>query len=111
MASDCVPIPQMTTTSAEQRKTDRIPILRPVHLKTADGWEFTALCTDINLSGIGIDTDRMLVIGQRVQLEVKTSDGRQSSVPMMVLYRMSQHYGLAELSSLDEVLELLPIQG
>lgn len=111
IASDCVPIPQMTETSPEQRKTDRIPILRPVRLQTSDGMEFEALCTDVNLSGIGLDSDRLLRVGERLLLLIKSRDGVPGSVPMMVIYRMGKHYGLSALASLDDVLELLPVQG
>jgi hypothetical protein len=85
--------------------------MRSVHLRTSDGWEFKALCTDVNLSGIGVDSDRLLKTGQRVQLEITAKDGRQSRVPMMVIYRMGKHYGSSALASLDEVMELLPIQA
>ncbi len=108
MSSDCVPLPQMeATVIREARKTDRIAVRRNVEFRTSDGWPFTALCTDVNLSGVGIDSDHVLKVGQRVNLQLR--EGKQ--IPMIVIYRMASHYGLSALASLDDVLELLPIQG
>jgi len=91
----------------DARRTERIPVRRNVNLRTSDGWTFKALCTDVNLSGIGIDSEHVLKVGQRVQLEA----GQSKVIPMIVIYRMGMHYGLSALASLDDVLELLPIQG
>jgi PilZ domain len=109
--SDCVPIPQMSNTTSDLRRTDRIPVLRQVQFRTSDQAEFAALCTDVNLGGIGIDCEHVLRVGQRLELLINTKDGRASAVPMMVIYRMGKHYGVSALASLDEVLELLPLQS
>jgi hypothetical protein len=106
-----VPIPQLTNTATELRKTDRFPVMREVQLRTSDNQEFSALCTDVNLSGIGLDSERLLRVGQRIELLIKSKDGSPGCVPMMVIYRMGKHYGLSALASLEEILELLPVQG
>ncbi|HWR16760.1 MAG TPA: PilZ domain-containing protein [Terriglobales bacterium] len=112
MSVESVPLPQMeSTVLKEARKTERIAVLRPVQVKTSDGWEFTAVCTDVNLSGIGIDSDRVLRVGQRVQVEVATHVGESMPVNMLVIYRMGRHYGLTALNALEQLLELLPVNA
>ncbi len=109
---DEVPLPHMTTGAAiDARRTDRIPIMREVQLRSSDGREFTAFCTDVNQGGIGIDTDHTLRVGQRLTLHVTTRSGELKSVPLLVIYRIGRHYGLSALASLEAVLELLPING
>jgi hypothetical protein len=111
MPTDCVPIPQLGDPTAEMRKTDRIPVRREIHLCTSDHREFAAVCTDVNLSGIGIDSDRVLKVGQRLQLELTVKGGSEVQVPLMVIYRMGKHYGLSTLGSNYDLLELLPINS
>lgn len=108
---DCVPIPQLSNVPTDSRRNDRIPVLRSVQLRTSDRIEFAAFCTDVNLSGIGIECEHMLHVGQRLELLIDAKDGHSNSVPMMVIYRMGRHYGVTALASLDEVLELLPLQS
>jgi hypothetical protein len=105
-----VPIPQISNAQAELRRTDRIPVMRAVQLRTSDKVEFSALCTDVNLSGIGIDCDHRLHVGQRLEL-VLSKNGNSHLVPMMVIYRMGKHYGVSALASLEDVLDLLPMQS
>ncbi len=107
-----VPLPQMSSGMVlNARRTERIPVMRNVGLRTSDGREFTALCTDVNQSGIGIDSDYMLRVGQKITMEVTTRVGDRKTVPFLVIYRMGQHYGLCALGWLEDVLELLPING
>ena len=112
MPTDCVPIPQLENSAQrEARKTDRISVRREVQLRTSDKRLLTAFCTDVNLSGIGIDSDRVLKVGQRVEIELKLTNGDQARVPLMVIYRMGKHYGLSTLSSAYDLLELLPLNS
>ncbi len=103
---DAVPLPIMPSSGmVEERRTDRIACLRQVRLETSDGWTFAATCTDINRTGIGMECDHVLKVGQRVEMIL--SDNHR--VPMMIIYRMGHHYGLSALSSFEKVLELLPL--
>ncbi len=112
MSTDYVPIPQLErTTQGESRKTDRISVRREVQLRTSDRRLLTVLCTDVNLSGIGIDTERVLKVGQRLEIELTLKNGEQARVPLMVIYRMGKHYGLSTLTSAYDLLELLPINS
>jgi PilZ domain len=105
--SENVPIPVMSSLQTlQQRKTERVYCNRPVHLRTSDAREFTALCTDVNGSGIGVESERVLAVGQRIELMLSGEE----RVPMMVMYRMSQHYGLSALGSFEAVLDVLPKQ-
>ncbi|HET9698607.1 MAG TPA: PilZ domain-containing protein [Terriglobales bacterium] len=112
MPTDCVPIPQLEGSARrDSRKTDRIAVRREVQLRTSDQRILTALCTDVNLSGIGIDTERVLKVGQRLEIELKLKNGDTARVPLMVIYRMGKHYGLSTLTSAYDLLELLPINS
>jgi hypothetical protein len=111
-ATDGVPLPTFDGPDLrDYRRSERVTVQRPVTLKTSDGWSFDGICTDVNLSGIGLDTDHLLKVGQRVYLEMPAKSGANRQIPMIVIYRMRKHYGLSALASLDEVLELLPVQG
>jgi hypothetical protein len=102
-----VPLPIMSSLGTlEQRKTDRIFCQRAIRLCTSDQREFTVVCTDVNQTGIGVESERVLSVGQRVELVL----AREQRVPMLVMYRMGQHYGLSALGSYDSVLEILPQQ-
>lgn len=91
---------------AEQRRIQRIPCSRPVKLLTSDDREVEALCTDLNSSGLGLDTRQILAVGQRVELLV----GEQTRVPLLVIYRMGNHYGLSAITGGEKLLSLLPVQ-
>lgn len=91
---------------ADQRRIQRIPCSRPVKLLTSDDREVEALCTDLNSSGLGVDTSYVLSVGQRVELHI----GEQSRVPLLVIYRMGNHYGLSALGGGENLLSLLPVQ-
>lgn len=107
-----MPIPQLNSSAAaENRATERLPVEREVRFCTSDKREFSALCTDLNMGGIGIDSDRVLKVGQRVELTLVARDGREVKVPMMVIYRMGRHYGLSALGKLDELLALVPVNA
>ena len=92
--------------SDNRRAAERIPCRRSVCLETSDRRELSAICTDLNSGGIGIDTDRLLRVGQRLELLL---DG-QTRVPLLVIYRMGNHYGLSALGLEERLLELLPVQ-
>jgi hypothetical protein len=103
--SDCVPLPAMPYSgTVDSRQTERIYCERLVQLRTSDKREFAATCTDVNRSGIGVECERVLAVGQRVELLL----ARDQRVPMLVMYRMGQHYGLSALGSFEAMLELLP---
>ena len=93
------------------RRTERIPIMRDVELRTSGGRNFVALCTDVNQSGIGIDSDYMLRVGQKLTMHVTTHRGGEKAVAFLVIYRIGRHYGLCAIGSLEDVLELLPVNG
>ncbi len=92
--------------SLDQRKTQRISCSRPITLQTSDGREVLATCTDINSTGLGLDTGNVLRVGQRLELLLDTQD----RVPLLVIYRMGNHYGLSALGSGEWLMELLPLQ-
>jgi hypothetical protein len=105
--SDSVPLPSMFSVGAiENRRSERIHCHRLVQLLRSDHRELAATCTDVNECGIGIDCDRVLAVGQRVQLLLS----KEQRVPMLVIYRMDQHYGLSALGSCELLLELLTQQ-
>jgi hypothetical protein len=105
--NEFVPLPMMESTgTVDLRSTERVYCRQPVLLRTSDDREFEATCTDVNLSGIGVDSDRVLAVGQRLELLVNG----EARVPMIVMYRMGQHYGLSALGSFDKIVELLPRQ-
>ena len=109
-----VPLPEVPETDSmpEQRRSNRLPVMRTVKLRTSDGWAFQALCTDLNQSGIGVDSERVLKVGQRVNLEIATPEGPFEPVKLLVIYRMGNHYGLSVLGGAAErLLELLPEQA
>ncbi len=109
--SDCVPLPRWEMTGHQgKRKTERVYCQRPVQLRTSDNREFTAACTDVNLSGIGIDSEKVLSVGQRLELLLPEVEGAQKRVPMLVIYRMNNHYGLSALAAAENVVQLLPVQ-
>ena len=89
-----------------RRSAERIPCHRSVRLETSDGRELQVICTDLNSGGIGIDTERLLRVGQRLELLL---DG-QTRVPLLVIYRMGNHYGLSALGLGERLVELLPVQ-
>jgi hypothetical protein len=102
--SESVPLPIMPLSGTfEEREAERIFCKRPVLLRTSDNREFTALCTDVNLSGIGVESERVLSVGQRIELLLP----RDQHVPMLVMYRMGQRYGLYALGSYETALEVL----
>lgn len=113
MAQECFSLPPTKANGQppERRQLERVTVMRPVDLRTSDGWHFSGMCTDVNLGGIGLDSDHVLKVGQRIELELKRRDGRQSQIPLMVIYRMGNHYGLSAIASLDELLELFPQQS
>jgi hypothetical protein len=105
--SDCVPLPlDGLLGTIEQRNSERVYCQRPVQLRTSDRREFAGLCTDVNQSGIGLDSKRVLAVGQRLELMINA----ERRVPMLVIYRMGDHYGLSALGSYEMLLELLPRQ-
>ena len=105
--NDCVPLPLVGSVgTTELRNSERVYCQRPVRLLTSDRREFAALCTDVNQSGIGLDSKRVLAVGQRVELML----GAEERVPLLVIYRMGDHYGLSALGSYERLLELLPTQ-
>ena len=89
-----------------RRTSERIPCRRSVRLETSDLRELSALCTDLNSTGIGIDSERVLKVGQRLELLLDA----QTRVPLLVIYRLDNHYGLSALSSGERLMELLPVQ-
>ena len=116
MPTDYVPLPVLRSGSAENsvaecRRTERVQVMRSVAMRASDGREFSAFCTDVNLSGIGMDSEHVLKVGQRVELSVKGKNGEQHRIPLMVIYRMDRHYGLSALASQEDLLELLPEQA
>jgi PilZ domain len=105
--SDCVPLPfPGSMGTIEQRRSERVYCQRSVQLRTSDQREFSGVCTDVNQSGIGIESKRVLAVGQRLELIL----AGQKRVPMLVIYRMADHYGLSALGSFEALLELLPKQ-
>ena len=90
----------------DQRRIQRVPCSRPVKLLTSDDREVEAVCTDLNSTGLGIDSRQILTVGQRVELQV----GNDSRVPLLVIYRMGNHYGLSALGAGERLLALLPVQ-
>ena len=114
MAQDCFSLPpakQCAGVTINRRRLERVTVMREVNLRTSDGWQFSAMCTDVNLGGIGLETEHVLKVGQRLELELTTHNGCVQQVPLMVIYRMGTHYGLSAIASLDELLELLPEQA
>jgi PilZ domain len=112
MPSEYVPISRFHSLAvAENRATERISVQREVRFRTSDKREFSAMCTDVNFGGIGIDCDRILKVGQRLELSVERPDGGEVKVPMMVIYRMGRHYGLSALANSDGLLELVPVNA
>lgn len=102
-----MPLPILPLEGAlDQRRAERIYCQRMVRLKTSDHREFDGICTDVNRTGIGLDSDWILAVGQRVELLL----ARGQRVPMLVIYRMGKHYGLSALKKTEAVLELLPQQ-
>jgi len=109
---DCVPLPEMNDIEApENRRTARVPCRVEVTLRRSDGRDISAICTDVNASGIATESDSVLVVGERVKLLVRKRDGGVKPVSMLVMYRMEKHYGLSALDGFEDVLELLPTQG
>ena len=109
---DCVPLPDMNhPESPDHRRTPRVPCRVPVTLHRSDGRVVSAVCTDINASGIATESDSVLTVGERVKLLVHKHDGEVRPVPMLVMYRMEKHYGLSALDGFEDVLELLPTQA
>ena len=105
--NDCVPLPFAGSVGTmEQRNSERVYCQRPVRLRTSDQREFSGICTDVNQGGIGIDTKWVLAVGQRVELILSEN----TRVPMLVIYRIREHYGLSALGSFEALLELLPTQ-
>jgi len=88
-----------------RRCNERIPCRRSVCLETSDRREIFATCTDLNSTGIGLDSDRILSVGQRLELLLDS----QTRVPLLVIYRMGNHYGMSALSSGEKLMELLPV--
>ena len=109
--TDCVPLPKMNERSPDRRRSDRVACRVPVTLLSSDGREIRAICLDINHNGVGIETPCRLAVGQRLQLLVPSQDGEPTSVPMLVIFRMNQNYGLSALGAYEQVLDLLPSQA
>ncbi len=104
--SDCVPLSTNSVCEiADLRRSPRVYCHIPVHLRTTDDRYFDAECTDLCEGGIGLDSQRVLSVGQRIHLLVGTF-----SVPMMVIYRIGDHYGLSALAGQEQLLQLLPRQ-
>jgi hypothetical protein len=90
----------------DRRGTERIPCRRSIRLETSDRRELFAVCTDLNNGGIGIDSERVLRVGQRLELVLES----QTRVALLVIYRMGDHYGLSALGPGERLMELLPVQ-
>lgn len=111
-AVDCVPLPEMNDPeTTEIRRTPRVPCRVPVMLRRSDGRDVSAICTDVNASGIATESDSVLAVGERVKLLVRKHNGEVKPVPMLVMYRMEKHYGLSALDGFEDVLDLLPTQA
>ena len=111
-ALDCVPLPEMDTAdTAEKRRTTRIACRLPVLLQTTDRRDVEATCLNVNSSGIGIETESVLSVGQRLKLLLRKHSGELKPVPMLVIYRMEKQYGLSALDSYEDLLDLVPLQG
>ena len=109
---DCVPIPEMDTPSKpELRHATRIHCRVAVQLKTSDGRDLAATCLDVSVNGIGIETNYVLAVGQRLHLMVPKANGDISHVPMLVIYRMENRFGLSALGAYEDVLNLIPVQA
>jgi hypothetical protein len=96
---------------ADFRHSARIHCRVPITLRTSDGRDISAVCLDVNRNGIGIESQHVFTVGQRLNLLVAKSKGDPSLVPMLVIYRMDKHYGLSALGAFEEVLNLLPAQS
>lgn len=111
-AVDCVPLPDMNDPeTTDSRRTPRLPCRVPVILRRSDGRDVSAICTDVNASGIATESDCVLAVGERVKLMVHKHNGEVKPVSMLVMYRMEKHYGLSALDGFEDVLELLPTQA
>ncbi len=110
---ECVPIPSMKQTGLNRRQSTRVHCRIEVNLQTADGRDISATCLDINSGGIGIESARVLTVGQRLNLLVPSTRGAgsQGMVPMLVVYRMENHYGLSALGAYEDLLNLIPTQA
>jgi hypothetical protein len=95
---------------ADHRHSNRIPCRIEVHLRGSDGQEYAAICVDVNRNGIGIESQQVFAVGQRLNLVIRKSS-ETTLVPMLVIYRMDKHYGLSALGAYDQVLNLLPHQA
>jgi hypothetical protein len=108
---DCVPLPVMKDPSENRRETTRVHCNVAVQLRASDGREIAATCVDVNSSGVGIESQHVLAVGQRLTLLSANQQGERTSVPMLVIYRMQNHYGLSALGAFQEVLNLIPTQA
>jgi hypothetical protein len=94
-----------STAVMENRKAARMPSGHSVCLRSSVGTDVHGICTDVNSGGLGVDTDVVLRVGQRMDLVLE-----RKTVPMLVIYRMGNHYGLSSLAAFDEWMEFLPEQ-
>jgi hypothetical protein len=107
-----VPLPEMDSQlETEQRRSPRIYCRVPVQLRASDGRDFTAMCIDVSANGIGVQSNLLLGVGLRLHLVVPKPNGDISLVPMLVIYRMENHYGLSALGAYKDVLDLIPMQA
>ena len=97
--------------SAERRRSTRIPCRVSVILRKSDGRDLDAVCIDVNSSGIAIETENHLAVGQRLKLLLRKGSGETKPVPLLVMYRMEKHYGLSALEGPEDLLDLIPLQG
>jgi PilZ domain len=109
---DCVPLPDMNDLpSPDLRRSPRVPCRVPVTLRRSNGRDISAICVDVNASGIATESDSVLAVGERVKLLVLKQNGEVRPVPMLVMYRMERYYGLSALEGFEDVLDLLPTQA
>ena len=109
--SDCIPIPEMQDQDGDRRRSTRVACNVSVKLRASDGRDIEATCLDINQNGVGIETHNQLSVGQRLELLVSKQNGEVTPVPMLVMFRMNTHYGLAVLDGQRHILDLIPTQA
>jgi hypothetical protein len=56
------------------------------------------ICTNISPGGIGLQTDEVLTVGEILDVEL-LQPGQATGFQGRVMYRQSQHYGLAFLDA------------
>jgi hypothetical protein len=79
----------------DKRRNDRLATHVPIRIVSLGGSRVSldGVCTDISISGLGLDTAAVLQVGDIVEFEFVQADDMPLRYRARILYRVGNHYG------------------